>query len=196
MRIPQKLAAAALGIAALLLVSGSANAAAILGTTDNVTGVSGLTVDGTIYDVGFAFKSYRDVFGVAEPFFSDQALALDAMTTLNDFLESQGVTGVVGLPTPRGTLILNLATGTLFAGPCFGPGPVCSAEVESQLSGTNWHIFDAGFNGGLSIDQTFDFNVQVIFSPAAASVPEPLSISLFGAGLAGAIAMRRRKRKA
>jgi hypothetical protein len=53
---------------------------------------------------------------------------------------------------------------------------------------------DGGSNGG-SEDQ--DITVLAVDPPAAAvAVPEPLTLSLFGAGLAGAIGMRRRKKAA
>lgn len=52
-------------------------------------------------------------------------------------------------------------------------------------------ITDLGLSGNANIGATL-FGFQVATDP----VPEPVTISLFGAGLAGAVAMRRRKRAA
>lgn len=43
---------------------------------------------------------------------------------------------------------------------------------------------------------TVDFSTQFTVSGSPTAVPEPLTLTLFGAGLAGAVAMRRRKAKA
>lgn len=55
---------------------------------------------------------------------------------------------------------------------------------------------DIAFDGirALSTQHAFEFD-NVAYSADPVSVPEPLTLSLFGAGLAGAAAMRRRKKK-
>lgn len=64
-------------------------------------------------------------------------------------------------------------------------------EITDTLANTNYQVGDA---------ETFNILYQapddtVIRGVAFAPVPEPLTISLFGAGLAGAFAVRRRKKK-
>jgi hypothetical protein len=60
------------------------------------------------------------------------------------------------------------------------------------LAPEQFTIADMGLSGNPNIGSTL-FGFQI--SPHIASVPEPITLSLFGAGLAGAAAMRRRKKK-
>lgn len=67
--------------------------------------------------------------------------------------------------------------------------PLSSYSFTFLTTGGNLSFTNLGFsdNLGLILD-------DVNLSDTTASVPEPLTLSLFGAGLAGAAAMRRRKR--
>ncbi|HKD47186.1 MAG TPA: PEP-CTERM sorting domain-containing protein [Rhizomicrobium sp.] len=56
-------------------------------------------------------------------------------------------------------------------------------------------IADMGLSGNTDIGATL-FGIQITDPRRGESVPEPLTVSLFGAGLAGAVAMRRRRKKA
>jgi len=56
-------------------------------------------------------------------------------------------------------------------------------------------IADQGISDNTDIGATL-FGINIVDPPRGESVPEPVTISLFGAGLAGAVAMRRRRKKA
>lgn len=91
----------------------------------------------------------------------------------------------------------------VFSGPAFedltNPFTYAALDPASTMPG-----FDAS---RLSLsDGTVIANLQMLslvpgqkliidFVPTSTAVPEPLTLSLFGAGLAGAVAMRRRKKK-
>jgi hypothetical protein len=59
------------------------------------------------------------------------------------------------------------------------------------VSAEQFTISDLGLSGNANIGATL-FGFQAVDPPAR--VPEPITLSLFGAGLAGAAAMRRRKK--
>jgi hypothetical protein len=64
------------------------------------------------------------------------------------------------------------------------------------LNPETFTIADLGLSGNANIGATlFGFEVTPAFSPNVAPVPEPVTLSLFGAGFAGIAAMRRRKKK-
>src|ERR1051326_6453871 len=67
------------------LVSGSANATpTLVGTTTNPTGIDGLVVDGTIYNVTFSTTTLNT-------FTAGTTLSVDAATALKDALNTLGV---------------------------------------------------------------------------------------------------------
>ncbi|MBA2588399.1 MAG: PEP-CTERM sorting domain-containing protein [Alphaproteobacteria bacterium] len=93
---------------------------------------------------------------------------------------------------------------TLFGDNCYlNTGNYCTfAQASALLDRNSFLAVDNLFKAG-SGQPTFDGNVDAYtinattynFDPAAAAVPEPLTISLFAAGLVGAGAIRRRKSK-
>jgi hypothetical protein len=62
----------------------------------------------------------------------------------------------------------------------------------TELSGVPSTVFDATYY----LDPTFVQNQHGFARFIVSAVPEPVTLSLFGAGLAGAVAMRRRKKQA
>ena len=52
----------------------------------------------------------------------------------------------------------------------------------------------SGLTGGAQVGGNGPFTFNAVYSSGATSVPEPISVSLFGAGLAGMAAIRRRKK--
>jgi hypothetical protein len=94
---------------------------------------------------------------------------------------------------------------TLFGGACFlNTGNYCTfAQVSALLDSNNINAVDnlfkagsgqASFNGNVDA-YTINSTTYNFDAPAVATVPEPLTLSLFGAGLVGAFASRRRKKK-
>ena len=74
------------------------------------------------------------------------------------------------------------------AGATLGPFVICC-----ELTGVDVQIWSDGENSYDPLNVGYDTSDAIQF--AGASVPEPLTLSLFGAGLAGAVAVRRRKKK-
>jgi len=115
------------------------------------------------------------------------------------------------------------SAGFLYAGTAFLVGSATSIKCNSYgncnvsnsatdnfafdltlVTGTGSTVFDLGLRGN-SGDQVSTKNSDnrdipltgtVTYNYTPAAVPEPLTISLFGAGLAGAVTMRRRKKAA
>ncbi len=74
-----------------------------------------------------------------------------------------------------------------------------SDVVTRTVNGTGGALFFGWIGSGitgLTISSTSDFAEGGWFTTgASASVPEPITLSLFGVGVAGAAALRRRKKK-
>ena len=74
--------------------------------------------------------------------------------------------------------------------------------TNGDLSSGPWHHYFSGYSPlSLLAESTGGFDVVIggvggsITDPGPVGVPEPLTVTLFGAGLAGAAALRRRKAK-
>jgi hypothetical protein len=105
--------------------------------------------------------------------------------------------GSTGFNTISGTdlvaadfTLIDTATATLVAGsnPNFDGDPI-TFGIGQYLSSTGL------LNDNPTVTYDYD-NFDVTVHTAVTAVPEPITLSLFGAGLAGAIAMRRRRKKA
>jgi len=70
----------------------------LVGTTTDATGIDGLVVDGTTYDVTFIFSSYDSVYATTPPtFFGNGPGAADASSALVSALNTLGVAVLTGL---------------------------------------------------------------------------------------------------
>lgn len=73
-------------------------------------------------------------------------------------------------------------------------GSCCALPSATNYVNTGSFITVATFTVD-NVDGTPLENVTIQFRPQAAAVPEPFTLSLFGAGIAGAVAVHRRRRK-
>ncbi len=77
---------------ALIGISGVVNASTLLGTTTNPTGIDGLVVDGTTYNIAFGINTYNT-------FTAGSTLSKDAANALATALNALGVNALDGGPT-------------------------------------------------------------------------------------------------
>lgn len=73
-------------------------------------------------------------------------------------------------------------------------GSCCALPSATNYTDTGSFITVASFTVA-NVDGTPIENVTIQFRPQLDAVPEPFTLSLFGAGIAGAVAMRRRRQK-
>lgn len=170
------------------LVSGSANAApTLVGTTTNPTGIDGLVVDGTIYNVTFSTTTLNT-------FTEGSTLSIDAAASLASALNSLSVTQLNnegGLGFGFYTLDVDNSLSPFdFAGLCNSGCGLNPQWVTSTYTGFPISLGVVFFGQPNQYFEAADFT-----EVGTVAAPEPLTLSLVGAGLVGAAAMRRRKKK-
>jgi hypothetical protein len=166
-------------------LSSPANAVPILlGTTTNPTGINGLVVNGTTYDVTFSTTTLNS-------FTQGSTLSTNATSALSTALNALGVTMLGDFTlTGDGAYTLDVddnlthwdgADCLLIAGSCFNWFSVTASGPPNY--------FNLGpYLGGLGYIQAAIFTAAPV-----AGVPEPLTISLFGVGLVALFVLRRRQ---
>ncbi len=166
-----------------ILASPVANADPVLvGPQNNPTGIDGLVVDGTTYNVTFTTDPTK-----LNTFVHGTALSSDANAALANALNALGVTELGPTVTPEGYLADVDNSLSLFQGPaCFG---FFDSFVNIPCPANGWLTTDDGGSWTLGNNGS-EYVVAADFT----TVPEPLSLTLFGTGLAGVIAMRRRRK--
>jgi hypothetical protein len=184
-------------ISGLVLFVGSALAPAVAapilqGTPTSLTGVDGLVVGGNTYNATFVDGTCASVYGVCDVAhftFTTAANALDAASAIlaaiaGSYFDSN--VGTVGCTLPTHCVMLIPytipATTVVYASNALGP-PL----VDGTFIGAGDPNFDLSLSSQL---------VYVVFSEVTTEVPEPLTLTIFGLGLTGAVAMRRRMRMA
>jgi hypothetical protein len=185
---------AILGAGLLLAAIASANAAPILqGTATSLTGINGLIVGGNTYNATFVDGSCASVYGVCDSAHFTFTTAAGAIDASNAILAAIAGTyfdtnsGTVGCPsgvacimiTPYALEPVVLTVDNVLAVNSF------SGSDFVQVSG-----FDIAI--GTSGNST---TVWTVYS-AVTAVPEPVTLSLFGAGVGGMASIRRKRKKA
>jgi hypothetical protein len=175
--------AAVVAIAGLGFGSGAAFGAPVIsGCTDNGDDTQTCNLFETNSDglPSETSSSITDIFAV--DWTSGYWRILDPNETLSDIV----VFPDSGVTAPSGV------AGTAFLISCDDGALPGNCSIDATLLGTAFE--DASGNATFLGNLNDTFNV---FSPpeGTQTVPEPITLSLFGAGLAGAAALRRRKKK-
>lgn len=194
-----------LAVAALAAVAAHAGAIQTLsGTTTTPTGVNGLLVDGTLYNVAFSSGNYLSSYSSPATFLGNQAGANDATVALAAALNSLGVVGLDGLncaananpsggKVPYGCLIstpydYNIGTGFVSSRDTSWwnvPAPNPNAWIGNHyLSGTSDVNPQGLFPGNADFaSQALEYAIYAS-EGSPTGVPEPASIALIGLGCA------------
>lgn len=165
------------------LTASMAQASPILqGSPTAATGITGLDVSGTEYDVSFSVAgTYNDEFGSSTPaFFGNETGAEAARDAIRDVLIANTVTGIGGLPTD---LVHSLRV----------PWDLTTNEVATKWiaqSTTGESDWFSGATDNYPRSRLATNASWARFTPA--QVPEPVTLALMGLGLA-AIGYQRRK---
>lgn len=164
--------------AALMGVSGVAGAQVLEGTSTDPTGIDGLVVDGTTYDVAFNTTTLNS-------FTQGSTLSTDAANALTTALNTLGVTALGGGPSGDAAFYLaiddtlsptdGVFCSTTFTSSCTGPWLSVPYDGIVQITGLGSHGLVAVGGGVAFYTEAADFT----------AVPIPASIWLILSGLAG-----------
>ena len=199
-----------IGLAAGLVFSlTAANATPVLeGTTTDPTGINDLVVDGTTYDVTFSIKSYNALFPLLSPptFEGNSTGAKDASNALAAALLAANVTS---LDSP-GTDCITFAayctiitpynlTGSTLEGPYVLSYDAAKDNAPNGVFDWTGGIAGEDTNTNLTQGQIFtgenryhEYAVYSVVGASSLTVPEPLTLGLFGTGLGALFMLRRR----
>jgi hypothetical protein len=160
----------ALGVI-LLFVVGSANAATIVYAPDgDVTGIGGLDIGGTLYNVDFeAEQSAFSTFGGEVDFWQFESEALNASSEINDLLNAANAI----LVNNENQIRYQVNHGGEFS-------PRAVANVNASIVPPNWLVSGSGVK-------------DLTLTTAWSVVPLPAAVWLFGSALAGLGWFRRRQ---
>jgi hypothetical protein len=177
---------------ALLGVS-QAGAATLVGTTTDATGIDGLVVDGTTYNLTFSDASYNSVYASSAPtFLGNFSGAIDASIALAAALNDLNVLTLTGL--------VNTVEAAWI--PYIHTYPTDPTAVFSTLAVCNPCLLAGGWSNAMNLSDVYDddlpsgdINVDyVVFS--ATPIPAALPLFATGLGAMGLLGWRRKRKNA
>jgi len=148
--------------------------------TTNPTEINGLVVDGTTYNVTFSTTALNS-------FVEGSSVSIDARQALAAALNSLSVTGP-GNSSAQSAYVIDIDNSLSSF-----DGPFC--DTTPTPCGAPLNIWEAGGGTLPNLGSSALFFSEAADFTVVGTVPEALTLSLFGAGLVGAVAMRRRKTK-
>lgn len=152
-------------------------------TATCATGVTGLQVQGGIYDVAFSQSSYDVLFSVSPPTFQDDdAGGIAAVDALIPLLNGAGIRGLFGAPTdPAFESFLFVPTLGVIA-------PLQFNRAAAYFTGSDFASTQGRINftsDDLSLYNPGRFSAFAVFTPSIIEVPAPSVPFLVGLGLVG-----------
>jgi hypothetical protein len=165
----------------LLFLAISANAATIVYNGAAATGIAGLNIGGTLYNVDFGANSGFSTFGGDEFYWDTHSEATTAVDTINTQLNANNV-----------SFIDNLSTYSFYT-VHFGPPSYSTPNHEmGQFGGESTiDFYNLGAWSAAMLGQYDGITGRTAWSLAA--VPVPAAVWLFGSALAGLGWLRRKQ---
>ena len=169
-----------LAISALTLAMGAGTAQAepmVISDGTNASGILGLEVKGTLYDVAFRFLDANILYGTDPNFDFNETDALIARNVINDALNTEGgieTVGFEGIPAGQ-DIIFNIG--------------VAGFETTITTVQGKYFVSSGWEDDGVGVTTHTKNEVYADFSPAV--VPEPGTALLLGLAGLGMVARRR-----
>ncbi len=177
-------------LAGLLFGQPAAANPVLVGTTNDATGLTGLLVDGKLYDATFIADTYANVFATTAPIFgNDTASAADALVALTDALNALGVTMITG-PSADGIQALVIPDSAVSG------GIYNAQQTLFGYAGSYWSAYPSPGNSNSAVSATLTYGHNDMVVLTAESVPEPGSLALLATGCAAWGFLGRRRRRA
>ncbi|MES9943216.1 MAG: hypothetical protein ABW104_10450 [Candidatus Thiodiazotropha sp. 6PLUC2] len=171
--------------------------------TNNLTGISGITVDENIYNVSFVEGTCVELFGGCDErtdfFFQDTATAFAAFSGL---MEQGLLDGPSGQFDSNPQLTYGCNNDQFFSRQCVIQAPILAneqglvglvfASATNHISNNNDITTGLLLSASLSINADTALNDSAVWGVwSATTVPVPAAVWLFGSGLIGLLSIRK-----